>query len=306
MLDAPFSPDEAGRRHCRPSATGLENAFYGGQCSWCDTRFSPRGEDEIWREPTGLATVPLQLRTHLSQCRAVFQPDEEETLARKAFAQEAKEKDAERSKQIRAQIIGRSPCLREVRETGPRRPGRITHVPKIACRYCGAHFTSSAGAMEMHAKAHLRDDYTKIGQICRRVKGEDRKWHRVPINEYRPEQHQLHPNGHTFAGSDTCLCDILMPFKYEPRFLHRREGPSIRCRLCKKYGIEYDEDEHEPTRLGKAVSKMRKREAICSARPKKVVVPWTSCKKMPKALKKKKVKKSKWAMSRLKVRDAVM
>eukprot|EP00392_Amoebophrya_sp_AT5.2_P018692 g19292.t1 len=78
-------------------------------------------------------------------------------------------------------------------------------IPPGVRSWDGAADWMSAGAMEMHAKAHLRDDYTKISQICRRVKGEDGKWHKVPINEYRPEQHQLHPNGHTFAGSDTCL-----------------------------------------------------------------------------------------------------
>eukprot|EP00392_Amoebophrya_sp_AT5.2_P009731 g9759.t1 len=289
-MEAELTPDEVVKRHWRPSATGLEGVFYSGKCKWCGAAYGPAEQEELWCEPTEIATVPQLLKQHLEECHAVYKLDEAELHVKREFVRIAKSKDVERGKEIRSQIIGRYTCLSEVRKTGPRRVGRVTHVPKIACRLCGLHFTSSAGAMELHAKAHLRDDYIKNSQTYRRARGENGKWRKVMINEYRPECHQMHPNGHYFAGSDASLCAIEVPQFFDPRLTAAGGKPSIRCRFCKRFHLEYDEDEHEWARLGKAVSIMRKHEAICAARPKVVKVPWRACKKVP-GKNKKKVKK---------------
>eukprot|EP00392_Amoebophrya_sp_AT5.2_P013786 g13918.t1 len=289
-MEAELTPDEVVRRHYRPSATGLEGVFYSGRCKWCGAVYGAAEQEELWREPTEIATVPQLLKQHLGECHAAYKLDEAELHVKRELVKMAKAKDAERGQQIRSQIIGRHTCLSEVRKTGPRRAGRVTHVPKIACRLCGLHFTSSAGAMELHAKAHLRDDYIKNNQMYRRERADDGKWRKVMINEYRPECHQMHTNGHYFAGSDASLCAIEVPQFFEPRFIADDGKPSIKCRLCKRFHLEYDEDEHEMARLGKAVSNMRKHEAICASRPKVVKVPWKACKKVP-GKNKKKVKK---------------
>eukprot|EP00392_Amoebophrya_sp_AT5.2_P005026 g5035.t1 len=161
---ADLGPEEVVRMYYRPPRTGIEEPFYGGQCKWCGQRFGRASEGEIWCEPTRVANVPEALKLHLKECHAVFTPDEEEIKCRQELVKVAKERDAERGKQIRSDIIGRYTSLSEVRKTGPRRAGRVTHVPKIKCRLCKTNFTSSAGAMELHAQAHLRDDYIKNSQ----------------------------------------------------------------------------------------------------------------------------------------------
>eukprot|EP00392_Amoebophrya_sp_AT5.2_P002861 g2866.t1 len=148
-MGAEITPDEAVRRHYRPSASGLEGVFYSGRCKWCGVQYGPAEQEEIWCEPTEIATVPPSMKEHLGACHQVFKPDAEEVRCRQEFVKLAKARDAERGKQIRAQIIGKHACLSEVRTTGPRRAGRVTHVPKIACRFCkhknkkSAHFTNA-------------------------------------------------------------------------------------------------------------------------------------------------------------------
>eukprot|EP00392_Amoebophrya_sp_AT5.2_P000206 g206.t1 len=83
-----------------------------------------------------------------------------------------------------------------------------------------------------------------------------------------------------------------MPQFFEPRFAGAKGRPSIRCRFCKKFSIEYDEARHDLARRGKAVSMMREHEVVCSVRPKIVKIPWTPCKRMPAELKKKIKKKN--------------
>eukprot|EP00392_Amoebophrya_sp_AT5.2_P013417 g13535.t1 len=253
-----ITPDEVVKRHYRPSVTGLEGVFYSGRRKWCGAAYGPAAQEELWCEPTEIATVPQLLKQHLHDCHGAYAPDEAELHCRREFVKLAKECDAQRGKWIRSQIIGKYACLSEVRMTGPRRAGRVTHVPKIACRFCkhknkkSVHFTSSAGAMALHAEAHLRDDYIKNSQMYRRVRADDGSWRKVMINEYRPECHQLQPNGHYFAGSDASLCTVQMPRMFEPRSVTRDGTPSIRCRFCKKFHVEYDENLHDLITKGRA------------------------------------------------------
>eukprot|EP00392_Amoebophrya_sp_AT5.2_P017936 g18359.t1 len=282
---APEPPDEFAKKRYRPSPSGIEEAYYGGECTWCGCRFAPKPAGELWCEPVERTAVPDALGEHLRQCRPVFKPTEEDIQRRREYVGEAKQKDAERGKQVREEIIGRYSCLRDASGEGPMRPGRITHVAKIECRFCRLNLTSSAGAMALHTEAHLRDDYIKNSEICRRVRAEDGTWTKVFTGEFRPEYHQPHVSGHFFAGSDASLCSIAVPRLYGPRFIGARGCPHIKCRFCEKYCLEYDEGGHDLARRGKAVSMMREHEAICSSRPKIVKVPWTPCKRMPPALK---------------------
>eukprot|EP00392_Amoebophrya_sp_AT5.2_P017721 g18128.t1 len=133
-MGAEITPDEVVKRHYRPSASGLEGVFYSGRRKWCGAAYGPAVQEELWREPTEIAIVPQLLKQHLHDCHGAHKPDEAELHCRREFAKLAKECDSQRGKWIRSQIIGKYACLSEVRMTGPRRAGRVTHVPKIACR----------------------------------------------------------------------------------------------------------------------------------------------------------------------------
>eukprot|EP00392_Amoebophrya_sp_AT5.2_P019615 g20539.t1 len=78
-----------------------------GRCKWCGVVYGSAEQEEIWCEPTEIATVPQLLKQHLHDCHKAFEPDEAEAHCRKEFVKLAKECDAQRSKWIRGQIIGR-------------------------------------------------------------------------------------------------------------------------------------------------------------------------------------------------------
>eukprot|EP00392_Amoebophrya_sp_AT5.2_P001452 g1454.t1 len=166
---------------------------------------------------------------HLGEEHPVIQPDRASNLRRQAGQRIAMINEHEEQK-TRAEIIGRSEGrLREVLPRGPKRKGHASHVKKIHCEPCGLNFTSRAGAMIEHLKAHDEDDYIFIYKL----KAPKKPWQdkQEVRNEYRPEQH-LYRNGKHAAGSDTVLWNIVTPASA----LHNKRGggTQLRCRKCKR------------------------------------------------------------------------
>ncbi|CAD7962127.1 unnamed protein product [Amoebophrya sp. A120] len=246
--------------------TGAPQYLYRAKkCPWCSpdaSEFGARSDDE-WRALDSVVGLPPEFLDHVSREHAAVEPKTDRLDEAREYNEDI---DGEKSAQIRREIIQQHECLREKPAKGRLPRGRTKRVPQITCTICSRDFTSSAGAMALHAQAHENEEYQTLGQIYRTdaTTGE-----RFATSEFRPQQHIWDEGRGKFtAGSDAHSCAIIIPRAAEYRTRHNKMG--IKCRKCTAFRIQLqgdDEDQlHYCKAVEKKVEKMKKREKWCKGK----------------------------------------
>ncbi|CAD7939767.1 unnamed protein product [Amoebophrya sp. A120] len=237
------------------------------RCPWCPAD-SPHFQDPEEEPLSGeeITGVPDAFQTHCKNSHSIAEPD---LQCRNALMERNEEDDDERATALRAEIIARHPgILKEKARKGKPPAGRrrAGHVPQITCEICCEHFTSSAGAMELHALAHTRGDYVKYGQIWRY--GDDGE--RIKTSEFVPSEHIWDSNqGRYFMGSNAYVTRCHVP--EDACYMTRSGKFGIKCRKCGTFKKQLQEEGQqvitEFTRsMMKQVDDMQKHEMACKGK----------------------------------------